>query len=87
MSSYTPGPWRIHRGDAAHHFNVSGQTNVVRNVRKESDARLIAAAPKLLELCQRALLEIESDVNDEEHGVYDPLARKLRATIKKAGAS
>ena len=70
MSEHTPGPWEIEEDDfygssyirqKAGTRNVSGfvvECRICENVHNDDDARLIAAAPELLEAlidCRRAL--------------------------------
>lgn len=63
MSKHTPGPWRVIQSGM--HWNNPGQINwniawsddgelVTELVYEEADARLIAAAPELLEACKAA---------------------------------
>lgn len=90
--TFTPGPWSIHAGDLPFHFNVS-QTfrenkrgnltavNVVRNVRKEANARLIAAAPELLEAVKKASRDIRYYINTPE---IKELVDVLEAVIVEA---
>jgi len=76
MSKHTPGPWgteeSLPRGDdghisvwVSHHGN--GITEIVRgeNLKeRRANARLIAAAPEMLEALNRAHLEIIGLLND-----------------------
>jgi len=66
VAGHTPGPWSFdaadHRPDwfVLHHSDGAGcQREVIGGCHNEADARLIAAAPKMLDalrLAQRALL-------------------------------
>ena len=55
MTQHTPGPWRV--GDAG--WTVFGPPNgepspeTIAEIRRRKNARLIAAAPELLEAAQR----------------------------------
>lgn len=75
MSKHTPGPWEIDkRCDTSVFAALDGRRGIcstggysnnmidqeVLNDENAANARLIAAAPKLLELCE-SLLELESD--------------------------
>ena len=77
----TPGPWRI--GDAGH--TVFGPSNgqpspeTVANVRARTNARLIAAAPELLE-APRLLL----DLTDSGEQPSDDLREHIVGIIAKA---
>lgn len=73
MSKHTPGPWKD-KGSLIGWFdieNFEGKeiawiSNVpVRNLEEaEANARLIIAAPELLEACKKALVELESYLCD-----------------------
>ena len=60
---HTPGPWRMHKGDEPYTFNISGDTNVVRNVYKEANAHFITRACNshydLLKACKDAIRTME----------------------------
>ena len=90
MSNYTPGPWAANpiaaRVDA---FDPSGPTPICEllwptKLRSEAEtganARLIAAAPNLLE----ALREYVRDFGDNEDDDSRLMADKARAAIAKA---
>lgn len=94
MSKHTPGPWFQGTGDYAYcvydkrvWLNPDGSRggdtpNLVVVVSPEdaiADARLIAAAPELLEALELLTAGIESSVSD----TYIPLV-KARAAIAKA---
>lgn len=76
MSEHTPGPWRQNPDDSRFiETDEDAPANVARVLwigdRKEADARLIAAAPKLLRLVRksRALL-VGYDVPDVEGNAF-----------------
>ena len=62
-TSHTPGPWNLCSGDAGNHFNIESREYVndgfeiakLRGPDRKANARLIAAAPELLEALQRIL--------------------------------
>ncbi len=55
MDKFTPGPWRVYQ-EKPHYYSVGTDyahdrgrdQNIVRDVRNESNARLMAAAPELM---------------------------------------
>lgn len=70
MSSHTPGPWACtYTSNYAHDYRLTqpnGQPlpiNAEANDRSEqrANARLIAAAPELLNLCERAFRALDWD--------------------------
>lgn len=91
MSKYTPGPWRVFAGTGFDYLGIEGENDQtvviygldgddggVRGSTKEeaeANARLIAAAPELLEA-----LEWTARALDKEH----PAAIKARVAIAKA---
>lgn len=88
MSEHTPGPWMVrpvpnpclsgHTGYAID-FNEA-QEQVVDFVYEEADARLIAAAPELLEA-----LEMAMEIGDQcSRGFLGKFQAKARAAIAKA---
>jgi hypothetical protein len=98
MSKHTPGPWSV-----ADRLVPNGRRWVQRNhtrtlvalvystPEREANARLIAAAPDLLEACNEALefAEDQEDVLDGSYGQPEPnramqVATMLRAAIAKA---
>ena len=86
MSGYTPGPWTAVEylaGDCWHirygnHGNWLAEV-VIDGVDATADARLIAAAPDLLE----ALIEMV-DAADDEGQSERPMVVMARAAIRKA---
>jgi len=83
-NGHTPGPWSFRGCDGgwAIDFNED-QEQVVDFVYEEADARLIAAAPDLLE----ALSELADLVDEILSGEYEPdsfTTQPARAAIAKA---
>ncbi len=79
---HTPGPWRVDPThslciESAAHGNI-GLVNIARS--SEADARLIAAAPELLQALHK-LLEWQAEV---KHAVPLIYLEKARAAISKA---
>ena len=59
MSAYTPGPWFVDRNHVGKIMGVASPKTrhyleFVAECQDEANARLIAAAPELLESCKRA---------------------------------
>lgn len=87
MSTHTPGPWRVD-------IHPSGGAWLVRpavcyEIDNKANARLIAAAPDLLEAAQLALMIAESWIHDQLDGtrLLDSALLNLapvRAAIAKA---
>ena len=79
MSKHTPGPWKIEEG-----CFVSAEGFVIARIigcdskKNESNARLIAAAPELLEALE-SMLE-----NWESGGISPYPIKQARAAISKA---
>jgi len=92
MSKHTPGPWKwwtTHEG--AHRINphkgglviASCDTRNPFSEEQEANARLIAAAPDLLEACKAALFEI-TDIERQGRHNGNSLPKMLSAAIAKA---
>jgi hypothetical protein len=86
MSSHTPGPWACtYTSNYAHDYRLTqpnGQPlpiNAEANDRSEqrANARLIAAAPELLNLCERAFRALDWDD-------FPQLKEDLQTAIEKA---
>ena len=100
MANHTPGPWTYHYNDddlthcgyvVGPHPHHGRPVVVVASANPdpqlEANARLIAAAPALLEACQAALEYIGGDGWDLTIGQHrdNPLPAQLRAAIAAAG--
>ncbi len=97
MSAHTPGPW-ILSACSRHGFVIwaeSGDESVVQTVDdygrigpidSESNARLISAAPELLDALERGLPSIEHcyHTNDDPTGALWDAVVRARAAIAKA---
>ena len=96
-SKHTPGPWRIEKDGSAENNNevnvVNGAdgTMIVYGQANDADARLIAAAPDLLDALQYLAYEFRSVVNSEfathrypDPAKDDPAYLKAIAAIAKA---
>ena len=95
MSKHTPGPWKFFRpatGNGFIHIDSAeryrrGEIATCFGENNEADARLIAAAPELLQQCEDALSMCEDAIsgkwepNDDGFAVA---AHYLRAVIAKA---
>ena len=99
--SHTPGPWgaAYHGpGNTVQHglagYSIQGTEGIAYNVCREANARLIAAAPDLLEAC-RAALVWAAIATARDHEPTHPLAienaqedvDKIREAIAKAEGS
>jgi len=100
ISKHTPGPWEAK--NAGKHWNNQDIDNwivtygardeqIVDHVYEEADARLVAAAPDLLEAACMvdAVFDLGQPIKPGEHGIKDPsfineAFAKLRAAIEKA---
>lgn len=60
MTEHTPGPWVMRTWGSTSCVMTEGNDTIAINIENEADARLIAAAPEMLELlrecCQGFLL-------------------------------
>ena len=96
MSKHTAGPWWIDTAedvDLPNHVGISADEHGLlaqvvwrmeddeRTPQCEANARLIAAAPDLLEVLEWFMPFIESEQDDERQA---PWVEKARATITKA---
>lgn len=83
---HTPGPWVIQKADDAYCIASVGNLVImptagkVKHDNSETDARLIAASPDLLEALER-LLEV---VEQHDTPLSDPERIAARAAIAKA---
>lgn len=87
-TKHTPGPWSLHKRGPAERYEV--QHGIPGNwspicvtfcgSQQEANARLIAAAPELLDICESILAEVDYEGLQLESG----RAAKLRAAIAKA---
>lgn len=92
-TKHTPGPWEAHRGTEVNYLppdsnmayrvaymDMSG--NGVVGQRHAANARLIAAAPDLLEACEASLAAL--DFADQDRFDGGALTKQLREAIAKA---
>lgn len=83
--THTPGPWFINqfKGEtyrvSPHQFGCARPDRVAEMIKSEADARLIAAAPELLEALIEYVDEFEGDFTPS-----NPRYQKARAAIAKA---
>ena len=97
-TGHTPGPWNLVMG--CHDFTIHAGTTIAEGnmdaVEWKANARLIAAAPELLEACEKAL-ELFNCHTDTFMGVYrspdeidaiEHTARQMmREAVRKAKGS
>ena len=94
---HTPGPWaiehkvdggftyapRIHVGPARIHYSAGYHAEF--KARAEADARLIAAAPDLLDVAARLVRLSDSQYHgDDAAGQFDALVAQARTAINRA---
>ncbi len=89
MSKHMPGPWtaREYFGEPGRFFVYGGPDGkpIVSRIKGEANARLIAAAPQLLESCKALLEELRLIRDKDSHFVYDVTCRiQARAAIDAA---
>jgi len=82
VSKNTPGPWE-HEGDGVIVDAAGKQLAMVSPHLREANARLIAAAPELLEACRAALYGVV-DRGGPDGLDKEEVADYLRAAITKA---
>jgi len=98
MNKYTPGPWRVYQ-EKPHYYSVGTNyvhdrghdSNVVRDVRNEANACLMAAAPELLEALEElhaisgeAHIELKNSHAVRKMGQFLAAREKAQAAIRKA---
>lgn len=89
MSGFTPGPWVVELADDAYCIANVGNLVImpcggkVKHDNAEADARLIAAAPDLLEALEMIVAEADSYTARTGKPVYNWLDQ-ARAAIAKA---
>lgn len=96
MSQHTPGPWKINPSDSEDCIYIESGSDGIATVFGGNcafdlaNARLIAAAPELLEACRAADAAITYDTAEAaEDGKWDlpmAVAIRLRSAILKAEA-
>ena len=92
MAERTPGPWRFTRDEIGKRTGTISKedgSEVITNVEywiKDANARLIAAAPEMLEELEWAHSQLcpHPDWCDANHPVEWPKHNAIRATIAKA---
>ncbi len=99
MSAHTPGPWQWYwrlgenlKADCGvfsetrpgHAYSVCRAPQYEGQAQWEANARLIAAAPELLEACQTVLAGIERGLPIDANTVNGLVVARLRAAIAKA---
>ena len=94
MSDYTPAPWTIddtqkyypkscirHRGVIICHLPTLADSRGAARLEDEANARLIAAAPELLEACKQLVMQLEYVAEDdlERAAIQDGLTAIAKA--------
>ena len=93
MTTHTPGPWEPNSGTASKRYVLSGAGYVIAEVpldrnykhQAEANARLIAAAPDLLEALEMAIRALQDhDIDESMAGEFeiltDAFARATKGT-------
>lgn len=88
-TKHTPAPWKIIGNTAKGRFAISGTNNpiCVTDSTPESDAnaRLMAAAPDLLEAAERACIKLKELADDyPDDNYWNECIESLNAAIAKA---
>jgi hypothetical protein len=88
MSEHTPGPWRVEKFNDTKSWSIyaNGGTHSLASIRDAANARLIAAAPDMLEALTNALGWMEryaGDTNDLSGELWRHIS-SARAAIAKA---
>ena len=87
---HTPGPWLVYAKTVTvgcdNGYDVTANGNYVRVAQScnEANARLIAAAPELLELLEEALDNDEACEGFNESNMSDSLRQKIKTAIARA---
>ena len=85
--SYTKGPWRYGK-NLLDTFTIKTNSNGIHDYigesERENDARLISAAPDLLDACKALLKFNEELCQDVNVSIHYPSAEKARQAIAKA---
>lgn len=99
MTQHTPGPWKIfnaweHKGVIAFSRIGNDEKSVIRSentqtdiyATNEADLHLIAAAPELLEACEKIIKYDEAPASGvvDHNAIYENAIRLARAAIAKA---
>lgn len=87
MNECTAGPWIVFVCDTEHHILPAGRPGEIAEVYNGDDARLIAAAPDMLDALRkvRAFTENELDVRGPDAaGVTLALLNEIDRAIAKA---
>lgn len=92
MSKHTPGPWRsFERGVTFHYWVVKVANRVIAKITgedQEANARLIAAAPELLEALEKMVKQFGYEVVHKDglvHDEHDAIQSATEAIRKAKG--
>lgn len=84
---YAPGPWRV--DESAYGVIIDGNGEDLALICRDDNenetrqtARLMAAAPELLKVCEDALVHVERAIN--EHNGAGTLLEAMKYAIRKA---
>lgn len=87
MDKFTPGPWHVYQ-EKPHYYSIGTNyahdcghdQNIVRDVRKEANARLMAASPKMFAAISRFLAFERNDQDFLESLAEESAAREENAS-------
>jgi hypothetical protein len=86
---HTPGPWKVYQ-EKPHYYSVGTDyahdrghdCNIVRDIRCEANARVMAAAPELLDALEASLPNLEwANIHGSR---CEELLNQTKAAIRKA---
>jgi hypothetical protein len=96
MNQHTPGPWHVQKyskdklfvnaeyAQVAHVLHTETRGLVTTIEQRTANARLIAAAPKLLEACEQAVQFVAKYTADHESVIGQRMVDKMVSAIEQA---
>lgn len=92
MTAYTPGPWTYEydnhgNGGFWEWYNIETANDHIGRADSEDDARLIVAAPDLLEVSKNATSDIQQVLDAWEQGDLAGAVHGLEATVSALHAA
>lgn len=81
-TKHTPGPWNAYKYPDTKTWTVAAKASVASKIKDEADAKLIAAAPEMLEALETARKYVLGDIGpgreDEVLEYFDAVLAKAR---------